>query len=99
MKFEFEPVKSKAHHAKRGIRLEAATRIWEEGCVEVAARTVDEARGMAIGPVAGTLYACVDTLRGEAVRLISCRRASQREARLYHEHFKDAHAEREVDRG
>lgn len=53
---------------------------------------------MAIGKISGKLYACIYTSRGEAIRLISCRRASEKEARLYHAHFKEATGASERER-
>ena len=89
MKFEFNREKSEANREKHGISLHEATRLWQEAHLEVAARTVDEPRWMAIGTINGKLHACIYTSRGEAIRLISCRRASEKEARLYHAHFKE----------
>ena len=82
MEFELNMEKSEANKHKHGISLEEATQLWEEAYLEVAARTVDEPRWMAIGKIGEKLYACIYTRRGEAVRLISCRRASQKEAGL-----------------
>ena len=88
MKFEFDPIKSQANRHKHGVSLEHATQIWQNAYLEVAARTVDEPRFMAIGTIGGKLYACIYTIRGEAIRLISCRRARSKEAGLYHGHIK-----------
>ena len=98
MRFEFNREKSDSNKQKHGISLEEATRLWEEGYLEVAARTVDEPRWMVIGTIGGNLYACIHTRRGEAVRLISCRRASEKEARLYHAYFKEATGGSETER-
>jgi len=98
MKFEFHREKSEANKQKHGISLEDATRIWEEAYLDLTARTVDEPRWMAIGKIGEKLYACIYTRRGEAVRLISCRRASQKEAWVYNEHFKEIKGEAESDR-
>ncbi len=89
MKFEFHREKSEANRQKHGISLEEAARLWENAYLEVAARTVDEPRWMAIGTIGGKLCACIYASRGEAIRLISCRRASEKEAQLYHAYFKE----------
>jgi uncharacterized DUF497 family protein len=99
MKFEFNREKSEANRQKHGISLEEATRLWEEAYLEVAARTVDEPRWMAIGKIGGELYACIYTRRGEALRLISCRRASQKEEGLYDAYFKEIRGEAKRERG
>lgn len=89
MDFEFDRRKSEANKRKHGISLEEATQIWQEAYLEVTAKTVDEPRMMAIGTIRGKVYACIYTVRGESVRLISCRRAREQEAQLYHGYFKE----------
>lgn len=89
MQFQFDKQKSAANRHKHGIGLEDAARLWEEAYVEIPARTVDEPRWMAIGRIGETLYACIYTMRGEAIRLISCRRARAGEVQLYHDYFKE----------
>ncbi len=89
MQFEFDKTKSEANKHKHGIGLDEAMQIWQEAYLEVAARTVDEPRLMAIGVIQGKLYACIYTVRGDAVRLISCRRAREKEVSLYHAYLKD----------
>jgi len=42
-----------------------------------------EARFIATGEIAGRLHVCVDTLRGDAYRIISLRRANRRETNAY----------------
>ena len=93
MKFEFDRAKSETNRVKHGISLEEAARIWESAHVEVRARTVDELRFMAIGTIEAKLYACIYTIRGEAIRLISCRRARGKEVKLYHAYFKETLSE------
>ena len=89
MEFEFDKAKSKTNKEKHGISLEEAQAIWEEAYVQVPARSADEPRWMVVGNVGGRLYACVYTRRGEAVRLISCRRARDKEAQFYHGYLKE----------
>ena len=89
MRFEFNQEKSESNRRKHGVTLEQATQIWLNTYLELRARTVDEARFMAIGKIQERLYACIYTVRGESVRLISCRRARAKEAQFYHDHFKE----------
>ena len=89
MRFEFDRRKSAVNQEKHGVSLAEAAQLWQEACLEVKARTVKEARFMAIGHIQGKLHACIYTVRGEVIRLISCRRAREKEAQLYHEHFKE----------
>jgi uncharacterized DUF497 family protein len=93
MKFEFDPANSEANRRKHGVSLATATQIWRDAYLEATARTVDEPRFMALGKVREKLYACIYTVRGERLRLISCRRARGREVELYHAYFKEKHGE------
>ena len=71
MEFEFDRLKSEANKRKHGVGLDEATQIWQEAYLEITARTVNEPRFMAIGRIRGKLYACIYTVRGESLRLIS----------------------------
>lgn len=88
MQFEFDRRKSWFNKRKHGVSLQEAMAIWQETHAEGQARTIDEPREMAIGPIQGKLYACIYTRRGDVIRLISCRRARPKEVALYHEHIK-----------
>ena len=90
MKFEFDSEKSEVNRQKHGLSLREATQLWDMVHVEIEARTIDEPRVMAIGTLGGKLYACIYTLRGDTIRLISCRRAHEKEARIYHAHIKES---------
>ena len=90
MRFEFDRKKSKANKETHGVSLDEAAQLWQEAYLEVTARTANEARFMAIGHIQEKLYACIYTVRGEVTRLISCRRAREKEAQLYHEHFQES---------
>ena len=89
MEFEFDQVKSSTNKEKHGISLEEAQALWEEFYVEVPARDIDEPRWMVIGKIDNRLFVCVYTRRGETVRLISCRRARDKEVQLYHDYLKE----------
>ena len=91
MKFEFDQEKSNANKRKHGVSLEEAAQLWKEAYLEVTARTVDEPRFMVIGKIGGKLYAGIYTIRGDVLRLISCRRARPKEEQLYHAYFKETH--------
>ena len=90
MRFEFDRVKSAVNKEKHGVSLAEATQLWQEAYLEVKARTVDEVRFMAIGRIGEKLYACIYTVRGEVIRLISCRRARAKEVQLHHGYFKES---------
>jgi len=93
MEFEFDRVKSEANKRKHGVSLDEAVQIWQEAYLEIPAKTVDEPRFMSIGRIRGKLFACIYTVRGESIRLISCRRAREKEAQLYHGYLKEENRE------
>lgn len=83
MRFEYDPAKSTANKAKHGIDFEEAQSLWDdERLVEAPART-EEPRAIAIGQIAGQHWAAVFTWRGEAIRVISVRRARKEEVERY----------------
>ena len=84
MRFEFDERKSRANNAKHGIDFVEAQALWlDEELIEIPARTADEARLLVVGVIAGTHWSAVITYRGEAIRLISARRARSEEVSLY----------------
>ncbi|MBI4365725.1 MAG: BrnT family toxin [Deltaproteobacteria bacterium] len=87
MEFEFDPGKSKANRIKHGIDFHTAQLLWEGPYVEFAAKQVFENRFALIGPLMGRLYTCIYTIRRNRIRIISCRRAREKESKLYEDQF------------
>jgi uncharacterized protein len=84
LQFEFDERKSRANKAKHGIDFVEAQALWLDGLlIEIPARTTDESRFVVVGRVAGRHWSAVITYRGEAIRLISVRRARAEEVALY----------------
>ena len=84
MSFEFDPYKSEANKAKHGIDFEEAQRLWDdEDRVDAPVWRVDEPRWISVGGIDGKLWTAVWTRRGEAIRLISVRRARRDEVAGY----------------
>lgn len=84
MDFEFDPDKSAANLAKHGIDFEAARALWlDDRKITLASEYVGEERKVVIGAIGDRLWAAAITLRGEAVRIISVRRARRKEEALY----------------
>jgi len=82
--FEFDPAKSRANELKHGIDFVQAQALWLDGdLLQVAARTADEPRFVVIGRIGDKVWSAVITYRGEAVRIISVRRAREAEVRVY----------------
>lgn len=84
MKFEWDAKKSEANRTKHGIDFETAKEMWlDENRVEIYAPHPVEDRNILIGRVHNKLWTAIYTIRGDTIRLISVRRARQKEARLY----------------
>ena len=79
----FDPVKDDANVAKHGISLRRAEDIvLEQALIEADARfDYREKRWIAYGDLDGRLHVLAFTLRGEATRAISLRKANERERR------------------
>jgi hypothetical protein len=86
VKIEFDAAKNEANIAKHGIDMALATEFEFETAVFSldTRKTYGETRYVAIGCIAGRLHVLVFTKRGQTVRVISLRKANQREARAYH---------------
>jgi len=88
MEFEWDERKARQNAAKHGVPFEYAARVFLDPARCDAAdtrRDYGEQRRIALGEIEGRLFAVAYTLRGKVVRLISARKASQRERRRYHE--------------
>ena len=86
MNFEQDSDKSISNKAKHGIDFETAENIWlDENRVEIHAPHPVENRGIIIGKYQNKLWAAIYTMRGDAIRIISVRRARKKEANLYEE--------------
>ena len=85
MEFEYDAEKSAANREKHGIDFEDAQALWDDPqAVEGRAKSVDEEeRLMAVGKIGGRYWAAIFTLRGAVRRLISVRRAREKEVEAY----------------
>lgn len=84
MDFEYDPTKSAANEAKHGIDFDQAQALWgDPWMLEVPAKTEDEPRFLSIGRIEGKHWAAIWTPRGDAVRIISVRRARKEEIGYY----------------
>ena len=82
--FEFDEAKSESNKIKHGLDFEQGQAIWlDPDAVQVNSSFADEQRILRVGKICDKLWTVVFTLRDDAVRLISVRRARPREARLY----------------
>jgi len=89
MQIEIDPAKSAKNERERGLSFLAAARLFDSPWFEWEDRRKDygETRSAALGEIEGEVYFAAFTRRGEAVRVISFRRANTKEKRLYREHI------------
>ena len=84
MKFEWDPQKSQFNLVKHGIDFETAKNLWlDENRIEIRAPHLVEGRGIVIGKHQNKLWTAIFTMRGNAIRIISVRRAREKERKLY----------------
>jgi len=84
--FEWDDNKSAANEKQHGVAFEAALRFDWSTCTEIEDSRFDygESRMIAIGFIADRLYTMAFTYRGERIRIISLRRATPQERKIYH---------------
>lgn len=87
MRIEFDAAKDASNQAKHGISLALAKRLdWDSMLVRPDdRREYGERRFIGVAPIGPRLYVIVYTQRGEAIRVISLRKANSREVALYEE--------------
>jgi uncharacterized protein len=84
MEFEFDPAKSASNKDKHGIDFVEAQALWQDGgLVDAPVASRGEQRYLVIGRIGGKHWTAVCTRRGDAVRIISVRRARKTEAMFY----------------
>lgn len=85
MRYHFDFSKQAINVAKHGVFFAAAEAFdWREAIIGVdSRRDYGESRLVAIGPISKRLYVMVFTLRETHVRIISLRKANQREVKRY----------------
>lgn len=88
MEFEWDTNKAARNVAKHGVRFDYATRIFlDERRVDTVdiRRDYEEERRMTLGMIEGKLFSVAYTVRRDAIRMISARKANDRERRHYDE--------------
>jgi uncharacterized DUF497 family protein len=85
MEITFDPEKNARNIVERGMSFERVAELdWDTAVlVEDTRRNYGELRPRVLGRLDGRLHAAVVRPRGEHLRVISFRRASRREVRLY----------------
>lgn len=86
VEFEYDPRKSEANLFKHGISFARSQKLWTEGkTVTFNSNNAgnDESRQITIGIIEGKYYSAITTQRAGRTRIISVRRARQREIEIY----------------
>lgn len=85
MDIEFDDAKDAMNLAKHGLSLALGGLVLENLIGEVMDDRLDygEPRINAFGLIAGRLFACTYTMRGQVYRIISVRKASRQEQRTW----------------
>jgi hypothetical protein len=90
MPIEFDPAKRDATLDERGLDMARAEEVFAGShlTVEDGRRDYGETRNITIGFLDGRMVVMVWTLRGRATRIISLRKANEREQALYAPRFR-----------
>jgi uncharacterized DUF497 family protein len=85
LRYAFDPAKDAVNRAKHGVSLALAEVLFAAPHVSIADDRFDygETRQVAFGVINNRLFACVYVDRNGERRIISLRKANQREARRY----------------
>ncbi len=85
MKFAFDPAKDAIDRSKHGVSLSEAVRLdWNRVLAKLDSRTdYREPRQIGYGPIGRRLYCVVFVDRGDTLRIISLRKANNRETDRY----------------
>ncbi len=84
--FEWDDAKAASNLAKHGVPFDYAAQVFlDEAVIDFdASREADgEARRKAVGQIGGRVFTVVYARRGDAIRIISARRANAMERKAY----------------
>ncbi|NDV61457.1 BrnT family toxin [Puniceicoccales bacterium CK1056] len=85
-KSKYDPVRSVSNLARHGIDFKEAQHLWEGVFVENSLPYAMERRFMVTGPINNKFWSAIITYRHEVIRIISVRRARQKETARWHNH-------------
>jgi uncharacterized protein len=84
MEFEWDERKNRKNKNKHGIDFETAMELWnDKNRIEIQTPFPIENRSILIGKIDKKLWSAIFTLRDNAIRIISVRRARKKEAKFY----------------
>ncbi|KAB7648453.1 BrnT family toxin [Polymorphobacter fuscus] len=83
--FEFDPAKSILNADKHGIDFDEAQALWRDERRSVVSSNdkASEVRQLVVGRIGDRIWTAIVTQRGDVVRIISVRRARDREIEVY----------------
>jgi len=86
MDFEYAPIKSQTNKEKHGIDFDEAQALWlDEDRLEFPARSDTEQRHALLALKDGKIWVAFYTIRESAIRIISVRRAREKEEKTYYD--------------
>ena len=84
MEFGFDDNKSEQNKQKHGIDSVESQRLWDDPfLIEIPARTEDEPRFLVVAILNGKHWSAIITYREDCIRIISVRRAREKEIQIY----------------
>jgi uncharacterized DUF497 family protein len=91
LRFEFDPAKSAKNERERGLPFAAAARLFDSPRLEWEDKRVDygEVRYNTLGEIEGRTFCATFARREEVIRIISFRKANDRETRRYREYLRE----------
>ena len=92
MRFEWDELKRQTNFAKHGIDFEVAAAVFADITVTIPDERQDygERRFITLGALRGRVVVVAHTQRGAITRIISMRKANEREQRIYQAHTQAA---------
>ena len=86
MEIEYDARKNGDNFAKHGVTLDEAAEVWNGVVVNIPAKNVEgEKRTKTLGAIEGAIYAVIWIERNGKRRLISARKATEKERSLYND--------------
>lgn len=91
MKLEWNELKNRINLEKHGLSFEDAEAVFNSQTVTFLDDRQDygETRFITLGRLADRIVVLIHTLRGDNIRIISMRKANEREQKIYHEQLKE----------
>ncbi len=84
MQFEYDLVKNETNKIKHGIDFKEAQKLWNDPFrLEIETKSDSESRFIIIGKIEDKYWSAIITYRNNGIRIISVRRAKNKEIKYY----------------